>query len=89
MDNRNTITLTKEELKPQTASGGLHGGNRGGNKAPPMTPYKKRPHKVGDRVMTKDHHVGIIVKIKSNGVDTYLVSILKIGDKWYSEFEVN
>lgn len=81
-----TITPVIEKPQPQTASNGAFNGGK--RKAPPHTPYKKRPYKIGDRIRTPNKEVGIIIKIRSNGHIDYLVNIPKIGQKWYSEFEI-
>ena len=75
-----------EEPKPQTSSSGSFGGRKG--KAPPHTPYKKRPHKVGDRVITPNKQMGVIIRIRSNGQIDYLVNIPKVGQRWYSDREI-
>jgi hypothetical protein len=76
-----------ETPQPQPASSGAYGGGRGNRKAPPFTPYKKRPHKIGDKVKTKRGLVTII-KIRSNGHTDYLIIIPKVDRQWYSENEV-
>ncbi len=80
------IEKPTEEPKTQTATGGSFGGGR--RKAPPHTPYKRRMRKVGDRIKTPDNKTGIILKIRRNGHEDYLVDIPRVGKKWYSEYEL-
>lgn len=75
-----------EEPKTQTASGGSFIGGR--RKAPPHTPYKRRKRKVGDRVKTPNNKIGVIIKVRRNSHEDYLVDIPKVGKKWYSEYEL-
>ena len=76
------ITEKKEEPKTQTSSDGAI--SRGGRRAPPRTPFRRR--KVGDKVRV-GNKLGIIKKIRTNGHESYLVAI-RGRSQWFSEFEV-
>lgn len=82
-----TLEKPIEEPKTQTASSGsfIGGGKR---KAPPHTPYKRRGRKVGDRIRTPNNKIGTIIQIRKNGHEDYLVSIPRVGKRWYSEFDL-
>ena len=76
------ITEEKEKPKPQTSSDGAI--SRGGRRAPPRTPFRRR--KVGDKVRV-GNKLGIIKKIRTNGHESYLIAI-RGRSQWLSEFDV-
>ena len=77
------ITEEKKEPKTQTSSDGSIA--RGGRRAPPRTPFRRR--KVGDKVRV-GNKLGIIRKIRTNGHESYLLAIPGAGLQWFSEFDV-
>lgn len=79
------VTERPKKPEPQTASSGSYGGRKG--RAPPHTPYKRRPYKVGDKASTLVGR-GTIMKIRKNGHAAYLIKIPGSGTRWYSETEV-
>lgn len=84
---RGSVIISEEKReppKPQTSSDGSI--IRGGRKAPPHTPFRKR--KVGDKVRVLNNRLGIIRKVHTNGHESYLIDVPGMGSRWFSEFDV-